>query len=215
MGTQLTKASIFMTLGLAAGVLIGGSGVAAAVALGGRPAQPASGAALVPGATPAGSPETSRPPRSPSPTPRPTPPSNDIPALSRSALRQSVVLNARLAASVAALEDLLAARRFEAFEASQLLRAMSADAVVGLALTPHLASWSSGKEIGADLTEFYLSVQTTAAEGLAASIRNEGAYRTAATNMVRLLGDVDELDIELRAAALAAGIELPAASPAP
>jgi hypothetical protein len=214
MGTQLTKASIFLSVGLLMGALVGGGGVAA-VALGSSPAQSSGGAAAAPGATPDGSPVIVEPTPTASATPRATTVSNDVPALSRSALLQSVVLNARLVTSASSLNALLNAKPFDPFEVSQVLRSMSADAVVGHALTPHLASWSAGKPIATDLNALYLSVQTTAAEGLGASIRNERAYKLAATNMVRLLGEVGAVDAELRAAALAAGVELPVATPAP
>jgi hypothetical protein len=66
------------------------------------------------------------------------------------------------------------------------------------------------------MTTFYGAVQSIAAEGLGASIRNEAAYRRAAAAMVTLLGGLGPIDGQARQLAATAGINLPAAaSPAP
>ena len=46
----------------------------------------------------------------------------------------------------------------------------------------------------AELSAFYSAVKATAADGLSASIRNETAYRTAAAQMLKLLGGLDAVD---------------------
>ena len=66
------------------------------------------------------------------------------------------------------------------------------------------------------MTTFYRAVQSTAAEGLGASIRNEPAYRRAAAAMVTLLAALGPIDSEARQLAATAGVNLPAAgSPTP
>jgi hypothetical protein len=51
---------------------------------------------------------------------------------------------------------------------------------------------------------------------LAASVRNEKAYRTAGQNLLKLLDGLDELDGRVREVAGQAGLTLPpAAAPAP
>ena len=101
---------------------------------------------------------------------------------------------------------------FDTLAVSQILRATSADAVVGLQLAPVIGAWSGGATLSADLRSFYLAVQATAAEGLSASIRNDTAYRAAADAMIELLGGLGSVDAELRDVAGRAGVSL---APAP
>lgn len=226
MGVQLRRASVFTAVGLFAGLLLGAGGLFAAITIdrlvnapepGGQPAaaaavtpdQPA-GSSL-PGATATAKPSAPVATASPLATAATT----DAPALTRSALGQAVALNDRILESGEALSGALAAKRFDAFAVSQVLRTMSSDAVVGLGLTPHISAWHGGATAATDLTALYTSVKATAAEGLAASVRNEKAYRTAATRMVELLAGLDAVDAVVRDASAAAGLTLPAESAAP
>jgi hypothetical protein len=138
-----------------------------------------------------------------------------VPGLSRSALGQAVALNGRLRESGEALRAALAAKRFDAVSVSQVLRTMSSDAVVGLSLTPHIGAWPGGTAASADLSAFYSAVKATAADGLSASVRNEKAYRTAATRLVEVLAGLDAVDSVVLDAAGAAGVTLPEESAAP
>jgi hypothetical protein len=225
MGVQLRRASVFTAVGLFAGLLLGAGGLFAAITLDRLVSAPDPGgqAAAAAGVT-AGQPAGSSPgttatakPSAPVATasPRPTAATTDAPALTRSALGQAVALNERILESVEALRAALAAKRFDAFAVSQVLRTMSSDAVVGLGLTPHIGAWRGGATAATDLTAFYISVKATAAEGLAASVRNEKAYRTAATRMVELLAGLDAVDAVVRDASVAAGVTLPVESAAP
>ncbi len=139
-----------------------------------------------------------------------------IPASSASALTQALVLNARLRDATSGLRTALAASKFDAQEVSQLLRDASANSVIGLQLAENLNAWSGGTVVGGRMATFYSAVQSTAAAGLGASIRNETAYRRAAAAMVTLLGGLGPIDGQARQLAATAGINLPAAgSPAP
>lgn len=221
MGVQLRRASVFIVAGLAVGLVVGGGGAAAAFALNG----PASGPGNVPGVPPSnggsggattGSPSPSAAAPTASTTPRPTstPPSG-IPALSRSALGQAVALNDRLRASSAALDTAMTAKPFDTFGVSQALRAMSADALVGLQLTRHIDAWPAGRQIAADLATYYGEVQRIAADGLSASVRNAPAYRAAGKELQTLLDRLDVLDASVRATAASAGLDLPTPSQTP
>jgi hypothetical protein len=215
-GVQARKASIFIVLGLVIGALFGGAVTALASAIGGDHHAPA----VVPGPVVSPSPRASGSSTSPSPT---SPPVRSVdPAvtpIAGSALVGAIGVDARLAASQAALEAALAARQFDVTAVSQTLRALSADAVIGLKLTPHLDTWVASKSVGADLTTLYTAVQDTAAEGLAASIRNEAGYRAAARQMVSLLHGLAAIDTRARDLATQSGLVLadaaPGATPAP
>jgi hypothetical protein len=224
MGVRAGRAVMFVTIGLIVGVAFGG-GLAAslsAIRLPARDAQVAQAAAAAalaaaaqaqaaasavalatPAITPAGGSTGTAPPVT-------------IPASSASALTQALVLNARLRDATSALRTSLAASKFDAQEVSQLLRDASANSVIGLQLAENLNAWSGGTAVGGRMTTFYGAVQSIAAEGLGASIRNEAAYRRAAAAMVTLLGGLGPIDGQARQLAATAGINLPAAaSPAP
>jgi hypothetical protein len=225
MGVQLRRVSLFTAAGLFAGILLGAGGLFLAITIdrlghSGDPGTPAAAAAAA--SLPAGSssPEpAATPTASPRPaataSPRASQANSAVPALSRSALGQAVALDGRIRASGDELTAALAAKRFDAPAVSQVLRTLSSDAVVGLGLTPHIGAWSGGTTAAMDLTTLYTSVKATAAEGLAASVRNEKAYRTAATQMVALLAGLDAIDAVVRAAAVEAGVTLPVESAAP
>jgi hypothetical protein len=224
MGVRAGRAVMFVTIGLIVGVAFGG-GLAAtlsAIRLPARDAQVAQAAAAAalaaaaqaqaaasavalatPAITPAGGSTGTGSPVT-------------IPASSASALTQALVLNARLRDATSGLRTALAASKFDAQEVSQLLRDASANSVIGLQLAENLNAWSGGTVVGGRMATFYSAVQSTAAQGLGASIRNETAYRRAAAAMVTLLGGLGPIDGQARQLAATAGINLPAAgSPAP
>jgi hypothetical protein len=230
MGVRAGRAAMFVTIGLIVGVAFGGGlaatltairlperdaevarAVAAAVLAGAAQAQAQAqaqaAASAIPHATPAiaagsGSSGTGT--------------SVTIPANSASALTQALILNARLSDSTAALRAALAAPKFDAQEVSQLLREASANSVIGLQLAESLNAWSGGTAVGGRMATFYTAIQATAAEGLGASIRNDPAYRRAATSMVALLAGLGPMDDQARQLAATAGMNLPATvSPAP
>jgi hypothetical protein len=127
-----------------------------------------------------------------------------------------VSVDADLAAAVPALQAALRARDFDTLAVLAVLQSVSADAVAGRQLAGHIGSWSGGAELAASLTSYYASIQQAAGDGLAASIRNEPAYRAAATQMVALLGQLAGLDAQLRSVAGEAGVTLPEpGAPAP
>jgi hypothetical protein len=224
MGVRAGRAVMFVTIGLIVGVAFGGGLAAAltAIRLPARDAQVAQAAAAAalaaaaqaqaaasvvavatPAITPAGGSTGTGPPVT-------------IPATSASALTQALVLNARLRDATSALRTALAASKFDTQEVSQLLRDASANSVIGLQLAENLNAWSGGTAVGGRMTTFYRAVQSTAADGLGASIRNETAYPRAAAAMVRLLAAVGPIDNETRQLAATVGINLPpAGSPAP
>ncbi len=210
MGVQARRASLFVGLGLVGGIVVSGLLGATASALDGarRDADAAAAAALEASNALPSIPPTAAPSASPSPSIA-TGTTSTVPALSRSALGQAAALHDRLATSSSSLATALDQESFDTFAVSQMLRATSADAVVGLQLTPHIGAWTGGSALSADLRSFYLAIQATAAEGLSASIRNETAYRAAAENMTDLLAGLGAVDAQLRDVAGRAGVTLP------
>ncbi|HET9344953.1 MAG TPA: zinc ribbon domain-containing protein [Candidatus Limnocylindrales bacterium] len=214
---QLSKASLFVTVGLVLGLAVGGAiggvallgasasrdaEIAAAVsaALAAADVQPAPAASAMPFAS-------SRPLATAKPDGGPA----GIPSLARAALVQASSLNAQMAAAAPVLQSALAAKDFDTYTVFQVLRSVSGDAVTGRQLAAHIGSWAGGAELETSLTTFYKQVQDTAGEGLDASIRNKAAYKTAAAAMIRLLAGVAALDAQVRTVATEAGVTIPAA----
>ncbi len=209
LGVQAQRASLFAGVGLAAGIVLSGvlGAAASAIAGAGRDAEIAAAAALdAANALPSIAP-TAAPTASPAPSVA-TGSTSTVPALSRSALGQAAAVHERLATSSSILAAALAEETFETFPVSQVLRSLSADAVVGLQLTPVIGAWSGGAALSADLRAFYLAIQETAAEGLSASIRNDAAYQAAAEEMTEVLAGLDAIDAKLRDVAGRAGVTL-------
>ena len=209
LGVQAQRASLFVGVGLVAGIVLSGLIGATASALDNarRDADAAAAAALAASNALPSIPPSAPPTASPAPSTS-TGTSSSVPAITRSALSQAAAVHARLATSSSTLATALAQEEFDTFPVSQILRATSADAVVGLQLTPHIATWSGGTTLSGDLRSFYLAIQETAAGGLSASIRNEAAYSAAAKDMIELLAGLGAVDAQLRDVAGRAGVTL-------
>ena len=115
-------------------------------------------------------------------------PDTGVPGLARAAIVQAASLNAELASAIPVLQSALAAKNFDAYPVFQALRSVSGNAVTGRQLAAHIGSWADGTALETSLATFYTAVQSTASEGLGASIHNEAAYKAAATAMLQLLG---------------------------
>lgn len=211
MGVPAQRASILIGAGLFAGLILGGGGSMVASALAGSAPGIAAGATARPSVL------TSPPPSTGLATPNASSvPISSVPALTRSALLQATAVDARLATSSAALAGALASSKFDTYRVAELLRGMSADAVVGLQLSSHIATWSGGKELSGAMTAFYTSIQTTASEALSITIRNAKAYRAAGNRMISVIGGLAALDAQVRNVAAQAGVVIPPpAAPAP
>jgi hypothetical protein len=217
MGVQAKRASVFVGVGLLVGLMVGGGVTTVSSALN-RPARDAEIAAAAAAAALAAAADTK-----PVATSQPiatagtgtssgtggTGTTGGVPAITRSAIGQAAAVDSRLSASAAALATATSAASFDTVEVSAILRSMSGDAVFGLQLTTHIGAWSGGEQVGDDLTAMYTAIQQTAAEGLTASIRNEPAYRAAATKMLKVLTGLETVDAGVRAAAAEAGVTLP------
>lgn len=202
LGVQAKRASVFVGAGLVAGLLLGGGGVAGASILNGM-----AGTSPAPGASGTASAEPTTASSSARPTVRPTATPGVAP-ITRSALAGVAAIDVKLKTASGVLSAALAARRFDATAISASFRGISADYVFGLQLVPYLRGWPSGDAVATELNAFYGDLRVIAAEGLSASIRNEAAYRLAATKMIDRLAAVDAIDLAIRAAAADAGVIL-------
>jgi hypothetical protein len=213
-GVQLGKASFFVAMGLVVGLAIGGAAggvallssgmsrdaeiaaqVAAALAVADVHPAPATSAAPIATARPV----VTAPPVA----------ADGVPPLARSALIQAANVNAQLATAAPVLQSALAAKTFDTYTVFQVLRSVSGDAVTGLPLATHIGAWSDGSELAESMTAYYGQLQAVAKSGLDASIRNQAAYRTAAREMLQVLGGLAALDTQLHIVASGAGITIP------
>jgi hypothetical protein len=219
-GVPMRKASILAATGLALGLIVGAAGgvVFAAKNLAAAPGQGLGvpGPSAAPIAVGPSSP-TPRPTASPAPpSPTPAPPTPDsMPSLARSALTQSITVDAQLAATRTSLEAAVAAAPFSASDVAQILRTVSADAVYGQQLADRVSGWPDSATVGADLAAAYGSIHDAAASALVASVRNEASYRDSARSMIVLIAALAAVDGQARDLAAAHGVTLPESSGTP
>lgn len=214
-GVKARLALGFMTVGLAAGTLLGGGIMYAARPAGVAPveaAAPGDGDTTVPGAVTT----------SPSPAPL-TPAEVGIPSKAVSALRQAAILDARLKSIGAELRTLLKNSHAKGNDIAQLLRTLNTDASFGVGLAPAIAPWSDAAKLSYDLGSFYRAVRDSSEASLRASVSDSKAYRAGGKRMITLLAKLTALDATAAALVARAGLAplvepkpvAPAASPAP
>lgn len=138
-----------------------------------------------------------------------------MPAFSRSALVQAILLDQRLTVDRAALRTALAASPFDASAVAAILRSISADCVNGLQWAPIIASWQPSEQLGADLRDAYDAIHQEASDALAQSVQLTSAYRQSAKAMVSQLAALKAVDDRARALAEANGAGDPGTSAAP
>jgi hypothetical protein len=219
LGVATSKAALLGGLGLAIGILAGGTiGYTAGVGRAGA-APVAAGIVLpigAPGLAGGGgkTPNGVRPTATPAPSASETGSTGPVPALSRSALLQAVGVNSRLGADAVALQASLKARVFDASVVAQTLRTISGDSVFGLQLAGRMGDWPSTATLGLDLTSFYDSVHQTAIDGLVASVRDDAAYRSTAGTMLKVLAGLSAVDTETQSVAAQIGLDIaPSSAP--
>lgn len=207
MAVPVGRASLFVAVGLAAGIVVG-AGVVSAAAVGrpsdGRPGGgPIAGASAPPAA---GSPGPGSPaPGSASPSVAPS----GVPSAALAALGQSVTMNGRMLAGAGTLRAALVETDLDTAVVVRTLRSLAADAAWAADATKRLDAWPAAALVEADLEAFYEEVRETAREALRASMSNDAAYRSSGTRMVEVLDAIPSLDAASRAVAARAGINLP------
>jgi hypothetical protein len=202
MGVPAKRAGMFMAVGGVAGAMAGGL-LVAIVALGGVLVR---AGMVAPPPTP--TPSASVTPTSSLTVPTPAPPP-DVPPVARSALAQAGSLHVRLAGAADALEIALRAPKADTNEISRSFRTIASTASTGIEVAGHLAAWDDAAALAAELSSFYTELRDTARSGLANSLQNEPAYRSAAEDMLSILAQLDDLDAQARVLAVEAEIVLP------
>ena len=195
-GIPLGKVATFVAAGLFAGLLVGGGGVAAINAMS-RPADRL-GVAVSDDGTPVAPGATVRPTIDPS-----------VPSPALAALRQSALVNQRLATDGQRLSRALDGSRPAGSDIAPILRSIVATASLGERVAPTIGDWGEAATISSDLGKFYSAVSTAGEDGLSASIRNSSAYVSAGRRVLRLLDRIATLDGTSRTVAATAGAELP------
>jgi hypothetical protein len=208
LGVPARRASVFISLGVAIGLLAGAS--AASAVIRSRTlvitADPG-GTAGLPGLIASPSPTATSAP-SVDPTTSPNPP-NAVAGLS-----QTPTVNLRLLVSASVLRAQLAGKGTDPVDIALTLRAISSDALLGTDLANRMVGWTEASTLRADLTAFYASVQDSARDGLAAPITDRSAATTAASRMLVVLGGIGAIDAETQRFAASVGLDLPSALPA-
>ena len=203
---QAGRAIGFMASGLFIGLLVGG-GLMAGISAMSRPLDvlpattvtgttPVASAAAVASAAPAAS--AVAPVLAPS-----------IPSVATSALRQSALVNDRLALDAGRLTTALAVSAPSSSDLVRILRTLASNAAFGERIAPDLARWTQGASLSTGLTDLYASIGAVAREGLAASLANTSAHVSAAQQMIVLMDGLTALDAQARVLAAQAQIQLP------
>jgi hypothetical protein len=218
LGVATSKAAVLGGLGLAIGILAGGTiGYTAGVSR--AAAAPAAAGIVAASGVPGLAGGGGKAANSVRPTATPAPSASEsstgpIPALSRSALLQAVGVNSRLGSGAVALQASLKARVFDSSVVAQTLRTISGDSVFGLQLAGRMGDWPASATLGLDLASFYDSVHQTAIDGLVASVRDDAAYRSTAVAMLKVLAGLSAVDAETASVADQIGLDLaPSSAP--
>jgi hypothetical protein len=200
LGVPARRASFFIAIGLVVGMMVGGSAMAVVASIrSAESATPVAPAVSGPSAAPGAS--------APAPAVDPS-----VPAAAISALRQTALLNDRIAADAARLEVALRAGSSGTPDVARALRALAADAALGAPMAESIAAWTAGADLSADLASFYRKIGATAKEGLSFSLANDRAYARAARDMLRVIDRMAALDATSRSLAASAAFELPPVS---
>jgi hypothetical protein len=199
-GRPLRRVGTIAAIGFVLVVVLGGV-MTAALAMSGP--GPSVGGVVPPGTGPSGA---------PTPTPTvavATPTPLDIPPGAAAALSGTTAVNTRISVDRAALAAVLADRGAQTIDIARALRALAADAQLGLDMTGRLAPWTAAAAVTGQLDTFYRSLADTARDALRASLTDEDGYRRAGALMLTQTRALDEVDAASRALAADVGLQLP------
>jgi hypothetical protein len=220
MGVPLSKASVFVVVGLMVGFLAGG-GAGLLVGLS-RPATVAQSTpvGVAPSVAPVASSISGSTGTIPFPSavavPSAAPTSGTgMPTSIQAALLQASTMNGRFATDGSGLAGILAAHPFDASAVAQTLRSISADSLYASQVAQRLSVWPDTQTIGGDLGTSYERIHEVAEDALVASVRNDAAYRAAARDMLTELAALRALEKQVAEIATANGVALPGGSAAP
>lgn len=203
-GVQAARAVAFLSLGLVVGLVVGGGVMAVAATLTRvQPVAAVDGGVVV---QPTAAPIATAAPPAATAAPLIDP---AVPTAAISALRQTALVNQRVAADAGILAAALAVAEPSSSEIARALRSMSSNATFGERIAADIADWGDGVTVATDLGTFYAAIRSTAAEGLGASLGNDAAYVAAGRDMLSLVQGLAALDAAARSLAAEADVELP------
>jgi hypothetical protein len=136
--------------------------------------------------------------------------SGPVPSTAATALRLSVTIQDRFAASAASLKKQLKVKRFSGVAAATTIRSIAADAAWGSDNVDRLSGWAAAAPLRAQLEAFYESLRTEARDALGVSMNDSAKYKAHAKRMVKLLASVPATRAALVALAAANRITIPA-----
>ncbi len=200
MGVAVRRAMTLIGFGAIVGLFVGGMITSVAIKSLVDPAatavfDPADGG-TVPVATAAAGPSTI-----------PVPSAIPVSPAALTALRQTALLDARIADDASSLARL--ASGGSANDIAKVLRTLSADAAIGADIAPRLAAWPEAQTLSGDRAAFYGAISTSAHSSLGDSISDTKAYRANAKSMLKVLQQLGPLDAASRTLASVAEVELP------
>ncbi len=137
----------------------------------------------------------------------PTPPPR-VPTAAASALRLTITVDDRLAASAATLRS-MNLEKADPVAIATILRTIASDSAWGIDVVGRLGEWPAAAALQGTLREYYTAVAATARDGLSATISSASAYRTAAKRMLAIAGRLVELRTSSVDLAVANGISVP------
>ncbi len=200
-GVQASRAITFIAGGLAIGLFVGAGAMAAMTGLTRVESVPVGGGT--------GTQATAQPVTSAAPLPSAGPVTPVVPIAALSALRQTALVNQRIATDAGLLQAALAESKPSTAQIARALRSMSSNATFAERIAPDVADWEPGAMVATDLSAFYTTIRSTASEGLGAALGNEAAYIAAARQMLTVVGGLGTLDQAARSLAAQADVELP------
>ena len=202
-GVPVQRGALLLVAGSAAGVIVGVT-LAVVLAFAGRPAQASTNA-----------PAASVAPGDGSASFDPSLVSGPVPSTAATALRLSVTIEDRLAASADTLRNQVKGKSVNVPAVATTIRQIAADATWGSDVVDRLDGWPAAAPLRAQLDAFYTSVRQVARDSLAVSINDGTKYKANAKRMVKLLGSIAGTRTAMEALAAANRLTIPAKPPAP
>jgi hypothetical protein len=199
-GVQGSKAAMFVSFGLAVGLIGGATAMGLAATRAGAVAttvtpQPTAIVTATVAPVPSGV------------TASPALPGVSAAALT--ALRGTATVNAWIAATSAPLAAELASSDLDTQAVAKILRDLTFEAGAAQSLLPSLGEWQDATAVRAQLDDFYGRLLDASKVALSASIHNDAAYRSGASSVLGLIGGLAKIDDASRGLARTAGIDLP------
>ena len=203
-GVPIKRGAMLVVSGCAMGLIVGG-GLAIVLALAGGRSAPA--VADVPAASSA--------PVDAAGSFDPSLVSGPVPATAATALRLSVTIEDRFAASAASLKKQVKVKHFSAVTAATTIRSIAADAAWGSDNVDRLSGWAAAAPLRAQLDAFYASLRTEARNALGVSMKDNAKYKAHAKTMIKLLASIPARRAAIAALAAANRITIPAPATTP